>query len=61
MLVIVKVLACKERYYSQFFSNKKLAEFEMRKWIIRVSSFTSLGGRAQWKMKAAYQDVVALF
>lgn len=45
MLVIVKVLACIERYYSQFFSNKKLAEFEMRTWIIRVSSFTSFEGQ----------------
>lgn len=40
----------------------------MKKWVYQSVYFfffnfffTSLQGRAQWKMKAAYQDVVALF
>lgn len=32
----------------------------MRKWIISLSAFTSLAGWTQWKLKAAYQDAVAL-
>ena len=61
MLVIIKVLTCVERDYSQFFSHKKWAEVEVREWIIRMSPFTSLEGRAQWKMKAAYEDAVTLY
>lgn len=44
VLIIIKVLACIEKYYSWFFSSKKWAEFEMKKWIIRVSAFDQFGG-----------------
>ena len=33
----------------------------MEKWIIRVSTLTSLGVQAQWKMNAASQDAVTLY
>lgn len=39
MLVIAKVLACIQICYSQFFSNKKWAEFEMKKWVYQSVYF----------------------